>query len=392
MKKQWFQAKAENNKTSTKKDEKKPEVISGRNGYSDIIKEGQIPLNVHKRQRFEEKKFYQVDGIMTLIMPYLITKENDASILFRLGAVCKNWQKLTVTDLYWRPTLDNFMKTLPENTEKDKKLSNKMVWMNLYKINVLDKKVIESEEDILKKQKEEEIKKRKEEEAEKRRLEREKKLAKSLEPIDPTPFYNKSLEELQEKLKKDQEDLKNIIKWKKNEKNEDEVELASIKKLVEELTSHERYDQHFLQQFMLTFRSFTNKDELFSSLEERFNIPPPTNVTHEEFALFKRDILDKIRLRVTQSVKYWLENFFKFDFNENEMMEKLNSFIDMMEKSKGEALAKMLKQTIKNQSDSGNSGTIKAELECPKIQFPKKGSFFAKKKKKFKTKFWNGLH
>jgi len=110
---------------------------------------------------------------------------------------------------------------------------------------------------------------------------------------------------------------------------------------------------------MLTFRSFTNKDELFELLEDRFNIPPPVGTTFEEFALFKRDTLDKIRLRVTQSVKYWLENFFKFDFIDKEMMEKVTGFIDMMEKSKGEALAKMLRQTIKNVSSEQDSGKIK---------------------------------
>jgi hypothetical protein len=139
MKKQWFQK--EQIKTGKKDEKKDSQVISGRNGYLDLIKESQMPLNVHKRQRFDEKKFYQVDGIMTLIIPYLLTKENDSQVLLRLSHVCKSWQKLTVTDPYWRPTLGNLnlltketlFKTLPENTEKDKKLSNRQLWLNLCK-------------------------------------------------------------------------------------------------------------------------------------------------------------------------------------------------------------------------------------------------------------------
>jgi len=51
MKKQWFQ---KENKLNKK--EEVTTTISGRDGFFDMIKESQMPINIHRRQRIEEKK------------------------------------------------------------------------------------------------------------------------------------------------------------------------------------------------------------------------------------------------------------------------------------------------------------------------------------------------
>lgn len=105
-------------------------------------------------------------------------------------------------------------------------------------------------------------------------------------------------------------------------------------------------DQHFLNTFIITYRSFTTGIELLEQLKIRFNTPPPEGCTELEFAKFKRDVLDRIRLRITQTIKYWLENFFVYDFDA-ELLKELGAFIDMMKKSKAEAPANLIQSTVK---------------------------------------------
>lgn len=97
---------------------------------------------------------------------------------------------------------------------------------------------------------------------------------------------------------------------------------------------------------MITFRSFTTREELLQKLIERFNLPPPPGCSELQFARFKKEKLEKVRLRVTQAVKFWLEKFFLFDFDEK-MIQKVEQLIDMMDKSQASAYARMLRQTLK---------------------------------------------
>ncbi|EFC43486.1 rasGEF domain-containing protein [Naegleria gruberi] len=156
---------------------------------------------------------------------------------------------------------------------------------------------------------------------------------------------------------------------------ENQIEHASLNKLIEELTSHTNYDIHFLHTFMLTFRNFTDKETILKKLEERFNYPP--NCPPEEFATFKREILDKVRLRIINSIKYWIENFFVFDFD-SEMMQFLSKFIEMVRKSNQNALAKVIENTLERVKNN-DSGKVITKVECPEILKLKKKVFSKKK-------------
>jgi hypothetical protein len=141
-----------------------------------------------------------------------------------------------------------------------------------------------------------------------------------------------------------------------------------------------RKDQHFLNHFMVTYRSFITRDEFIELLVERFNVPPPIGTTDQDFALFKKETLDKIRLRVTNTFKYWLEKFYIFDFSEEEMKEKLNQVIEMMEKSNGQSYSKILKKSLENVT-SNDSGKVESNMNWLKTIPLKKKSLFTKKKK-----------
>lgn len=141
---------------------------------------------------------------------------------------------------------------------------------------------------------------------------------------------------------------------------------ATLDRLVQELTSHENYDSDFLFSFMLTYRSITTSRVLWQKLVQRYNFPPPPRCTLEEFMKFKKDKLDRIRIRVTQAIKYWLEHHF-YDFD-SELLECFHSGLIMMENSKGEAFAKMLRGTFsKIQKDTAE---IRSTASAPKPMFP----------------------
>ncbi len=196
-----------------------------------------------------------------------------------------------------------------------------------------------------------------------------------LEPVDPAPYYATDFRAITYK-----EDPEENIEWAM-EDGKNQIECASLNKLVEMLTHTKEYDIFFMQTFILTFRSFTDQKTLIDKLIERFNMPPPRpDISPEDFAIFKKENLDKVRLRVTSTLKYWMESFFVFDFSDAEMLKRMRELIEMMEQSNSGALANMLKRTLdKMQSDSEGAGRVRAEVKCPDILKPKK-SFFGKKK------------
>lgn len=67
------------------------------------------------------------------------------------------------------------------------------------------------------------------------------------------------------------------------------LQAASVAKLVEHLT-HERYNNpHFIGEFLLTYRSFTEPGTLLRLLTERYYMPEPTSpdLTPEDLAYFR---------------------------------------------------------------------------------------------------------
>lgn len=130
------------------------------------------------------------------------------------------------------------------------------------------------------------------------------------------------------------------------------VKCANLAKLIERVTYHSVYDNNYLYAFLLTYRSFTTPEVLLDKLMERFNIAPPEGA---EFFTFKETMLDPIRLRVCQVIRYWIEKHF-YDFeNDKERISKLEAFIDVIEKSRMESTAKQLRKILEKMKNEENS-------------------------------------
>lgn len=205
---------------------------------------------------------------------------------------------------------------------------------------------------------------------------------KQLTPTDPVPYYSMDILSIEYR-----EDGDDAVKWGQDANGKTVVEAATLNKLIELLTSPDYFDQHFLHTFIITYRSLMDRESLINRLIERYNIPPPDGLDPEKFAEFKRNKLDKIRLRVTNTVKYWLENFYVFDFDE-EMIKHYERLVTMMEKSKGEALARMLRNSMEKANEKATANMVTTgKLDCLPVMYPKK-SLFGKAKSKDDIMNW----
>jgi son of sevenless-like protein len=159
-----------------------------------------------------------------------------------------------------------------------------------------------------------------------------------------------------------------------------DIKCATLSKLVERVTYHTTYDNAYLYAFLLTYRSFTTPQELLDRLVQRYFIPPPKKegLTHMEFAIWHDQVLNKIRLRVSQLIKKWIENHY-YDFeNDEDLVHKVMEFSDMMEKTQGEVYATQIKRALKKQQSSTSQRQIvtfdKDDTSVPKSLYPKKYS------------------
>jgi len=197
-----------------------------------------------------------------------------------------------------------------------------------------------------------------------------------LDPIDPRPYYLSD----PNSIEYNEEPEENAVWGEEHSKKV--LDAATLTKLVEILTSPTYYDPTFLHTIMLTFRSFADRNTLIDKLFERFNMPPPKNSSHEEFAHFKKNQLDRVRTRVTQTYKYWIENFYLYDFGvDPEALKKIEGIAQNMEKCNAAHLAKMINSAVEKMRKEDSSGRVRSDLKCPPPLLPKKSLFGGKSKK-----------
>ncbi|TPX51384.1 hypothetical protein SeMB42_g00460 [Synchytrium endobioticum] len=80
--------------------------------------------------------------------------------------------------------------------------------------------------------------------------------------------------------------------------------------LVERLTIHDvPVDPHFMNAFLMMFRSFGTSDQLVDLLIERFQIDAPAGLVDDEAKIWTVKKQTPIRLRVYNAFKTWLETF-----------------------------------------------------------------------------------
>ncbi|KAJ3323043.1 hypothetical protein HDV06_002489 [Boothiomyces sp. JEL0866] len=118
--------------------------------------------------------------------------------------------------------------------------------------------------------------------------------------------------------------------------NDGLVVSGTIKALVDRLTTHEGVvDLRYLTTFMMTYRSFTNNQELFGLLFERFNIQMPTGLTADEEIVWIERKQKVVRQRVYGVLKMWVESY-AIDVEEDRFA--LNQVAEFTEKTMKSAM------------------------------------------------------
>jgi len=79
-----------------------------------------------------------------------------------------------------------------------------------------------------------------------------------------------------------------------------QVKGGTLDALIERLTRHDMMDSTFNQTFLLTFKSFTNQEEFFEKLVERFNISPPQGLSEPELELWREKVQGTFLIHHTQ--------------------------------------------------------------------------------------------
>ena len=104
---------------------------------------------------------------------------------------------------------------------------------------------------------------------------------------------------------------------------------GTLTKLVERLTFDKYVDTNYLQQFLLTYRTFTSPRELLALLVERYEMSDPIRATEQQLNAYKT-IRKVVRLRVFNIVKTWTDKHF-YDFaRDPKLQEELEAFIEQL--------------------------------------------------------------
>jgi hypothetical protein len=104
------------------------------------------------------------------------------------------------------------------------------------------------------------------------------------------------------------------------------VKGGTMAALVERCTLHDSLDPTFINNFLLTYRSFSNSDELMDLLFKRFQVQPPPGLTPEELEIWRNRKQIPIQFRVFNIIKQWLESVYQE--SDIEVLKKLRAFVE----------------------------------------------------------------
>ncbi|EFC43246.1 hypothetical protein NAEGRDRAFT_50007 [Naegleria gruberi] len=192
---------------------------------------------------------------------------------------------------------------------------------------------------------------------------------------DPKDYYDYDFTQTNQKYEEDSPE--NIMWMESTDEESDqamEIKCATLDKLIERVTFYKNYDNAYLYAFLLTYRSFTSPHDLMDRLFSRYNLPPPNpkTITKNEFAKWQEEVLQQVRLRVTQVIKFWLENHYHDFENDAELLEKVKKLSTVMENTQGKHFATQLLNSIKRQQSlTTNNVEVFVKIETA-VKFPKK--------------------
>ncbi|KAF9931934.1 hypothetical protein FBU30_009229 [Linnemannia zychae] len=133
------------------------------------------------------------------------------------------------------------------------------------------------------------------------------------------------------------------------------VKGGTLPALVERLTLHDSIPASFVATFLLTYRSFTTTTEFFELLFRRFSIAPPPGLEGQDLVQWTERKLTPIRLRVFNTIKTWLENYYMEDEPEDrQMLSKIKEFASYMRHSMSFAAVQIIKLVEKRETSDGS--------------------------------------
>jgi son of sevenless-like protein len=147
--------------------------------------------------------------------------------------------------------------------------------------------------------------------------------------------------------------------------------------LVEQLTRHDRLDAQFNGTFLLTYRSFTSAEELFTLLVRRFNVLPPAGLTREQYPDWENRKQKLVRLRVVNILKTWFEHYWIEESSEQSqaLLERAYAFTKtsiVSTKTPGaQPLMGVIDQRLKGQDTSAKRLVLTLTNSAPPPILPK---------------------
>lgn len=103
------------------------------------------------------------------------------------------------------------------------------------------------------------------------------------------------------------------------------VKGATLNALIEQLTSHRRYDSMFNDTFLMTYRSFTTTEEFLGHMFARAKLTPPSGLTPEELKEWENSKQGLIRVRIFGALKQWIEGHF-YDGEDEKYLPHIRAF------------------------------------------------------------------
>ncbi|KAI3633678.1 hypothetical protein MIR68_008625 [Amoeboaphelidium protococcarum] len=131
----------------------------------------------------------------------------------------------------------------------------------------------------------------------------------------------------------------------RGENGSKQIKGATPEKLVERLTDPSTFDSQFQASFLLTFRSFMEPATFLQLLAKRFKDSQSANPTIAANIQSKQATQSPVQLRVCNTVKNWIENYW-FDFQDDKnLLDKLNEFINYV-RTHNEKLANVIRMPL----------------------------------------------
>ncbi|CAO3564325.1 unnamed protein product [Mortierella alpina] len=138
---------------------------------------------------------------------------------------------------------------------------------------------------------------------------------------------------------------------------EGHVRGGTLPALVERLTQHDGLDANFVATFLLTYRSFATTEQFFTLLFRRFSISPPAELTPSQLAHWTDLKLTPTRLRVLNTIKSWLENYYLEDeTDDRQMLPRIKEFSDsnLMRETMSIPAVQLIKLVEKRETSDGS--------------------------------------